>query len=64
MALDLKDYNKTLWAPTMPITEDRMNKLEEGVYVNREALQSLDNTVTTQGNAITTLNTNVDTKLN
>jgi len=44
MALD--DYKKTLWAPTMPITEDRMNKLEEGVEVNRNALKSLDNTVT------------------
>jgi hypothetical protein len=38
MALNLDDYTKTQWEPKMPITESRMNKLEEGVYVNREAL--------------------------
>ena len=64
MALDLETYNKTPWEPKMPITKDRMDKLEDGVYVNREALKSLDSTVTTQGNAITTLNTDVSTKLN
>ena len=45
MALDLKDYTKTEWAPEMPITQERMENLENGVYDNREALQSLDNNV-------------------
>ena len=29
----------------MPITQGRMDNLENGVYVNREAIKSLDSTV-------------------
>jgi hypothetical protein len=64
MALGLDDYKKTPWEAEMPITQDRMNNLEGGVYVNREALKQLDSAITEQGNNITTLSTNVDTKLN
>lgn len=52
MALNLQDYEKTSWEPKMPITQDRMNKLENGVEVNREALQSLDDSVTQNTNAL------------
>lgn len=37
-----QDYIKSQWAPGMPITQARMDNLEAGVYVNREAIQSLD----------------------
>lgn len=52
MALNLQDYEKTSWEPKMPITQDRMNKLENGVEVNRKALQSLDDSVTQNTNAL------------
>ena len=52
MALNLDDYTRTQWEPKMPITESRMNKLEEGVYVNREALQELDTSVSANTTAI------------
>ena len=62
MALNLNDYEKTPWEPKMPITKDRMDKLEEGVYVNREALQSLDNSVITIDNSITTINSGLEAR--
>ena len=37
-----QDYVKSQWAPGMPITQARMDNLETGVYVNREAIQALD----------------------
>ena len=52
MALDLQDYTKTEWAPEMPITQERMENLENGVYDNREALQSLDEAVSNNTTAI------------
>lgn len=42
MALNLDSYGKTQWEPKMPITQGRMDNLEDGVYVNREAIKSLD----------------------
>jgi len=33
-----KDYIKTDWSPGMAITEGRMDNIETGVYVNREAI--------------------------
>ena len=62
MALNLQDYDKTPWAPKMPITQDRMEKLEEGVYVNREALQSLDDSVTTIDANISTINSGLEAR--
>lgn len=62
MALNLNDYEKTPWEPKMPITKDRMDKLEEGVYVNREALQSLDNSVTTIDNSISAINSGLEAR--
>lgn len=56
MALNLDSYDKTQWEPTMPITQDRMNKLENGVYVNREAIKSLDSTVDSATSSIQSLN--------
>jgi hypothetical protein len=33
-----RDYNKTDWSPGMPITEGRMDNIETGIDVNREAI--------------------------
>ena len=45
MALNLPAYSKTSWAAEMPITADRMNKLENAVQANRNALLSHDEAV-------------------
>ena len=42
MAISLDTYNKTPWAPGMPITQERMSKVENGIYDNREAIKELD----------------------
>lgn len=57
MALNLDSYGKTQWEPTMPITQGRMDNLENGVYVNREAIKSLDSTVDSATSSIQSLNT-------
>lgn len=59
MALDLKPYEKTQWTPTMPITKDRMDNLEDGVYVNREALKSLDTAVTNNDTSLASINSGI-----
>lgn len=65
MALNLEDYNKTSWVPEMPITQDRMDNLETGVKVNRDALKSLDDTVNGTGaNSMNTKITNLQTAVN
>ena len=46
MALNLADYTPTQWVAELPITAGRMNNLETGVNVNREAIQSLDSSTT------------------
>jgi hypothetical protein len=33
-----RDYDKNDWSPGMPITRERMGKIETGIYVNREAI--------------------------
>lgn len=45
---NFEDYAKTQWVPTMPITANRMNKIETGVYENREAIQQLDSVLDQQ----------------
>jgi hypothetical protein len=45
MALNLPAYSKTSWAAEMPITADRMNKLENAIQANRNALISHDEAV-------------------
>ena len=59
-----RDYNKTDWSPGMPITEGRMDNIETGIDVNREAIQALDTALTTNvstiGSQITALNSTVD----
>ena len=60
MALDLQDYTKTEWAPEMPITQERMENLEAGVYVNREALKSLDGSVSANTTALQNVATQKD----
>ena len=57
MALNLDSYGKTQWEPKMPITQGRMDNLENGVYVNREAIKSLDSTVDSANSSIQSLNT-------
>lgn len=59
-----RDYQKTSWAPGMPITQERMTNIEDNVYINREAIQALDNELTTNtsniGSQITELNDTVN----
>ena len=45
------DYQKTSWAPGMPITQERMTNIEDNVYINREAIQALD-TITDSNTSI------------
>lgn len=45
MALNLEQYTKTQWIAEMPITADRMDNLEEGVRVNRDALINHDSVI-------------------
>ena len=57
MALDLPVYTKTVWAAEMPITADRMNKLEDTVKVNRDALINHDQ-------AIDSIDTRINDRIN
>lgn len=54
MALNLPDYVPNQWEPGMPITQGRMETVETGIYENREALKTLDNSVTTISNDLST----------
>ena len=59
-----QDYVKTDWSPGMPITEGRMDKIEQGIYINREAIQALDIDVNGQdgvSSKVTTLTDGIGT---
>jgi len=51
----LESYTSTNWTAKMPITADRMNNIETGVYENREAIKTLDTASGNAASAITDL---------